>query len=113
MPATRWLPASVIGQSFAVHEGALFRYSQRGMLGARWDEAARTWLYDVQRVRQLFVHRDARLPGPPEGDFGKLGEARLVGAVSARRPDARVPRQPQQVGEGQPPLEGRRLTRAS
>jgi hypothetical protein len=96
-----------------VHEGALFRYSQRGMLGARWDEVAKTWLYDVQRVRQLFVHRDARLPAPPDGDLGRLGETRLAGAASGRRPDARAARQASQVGGGQPPLEGQRLTRAS
>jgi hypothetical protein len=93
MLLARWLPAAAITQSYAVHEGALFRYSQRGMLGARWDAPTQSWLYDVMRVRELFVHRDARVPLPPEQTLGTLGETRLASAGTTRRLDARESRQ--------------------
>lgn len=98
MLLARWLPAAAITENYAVHEGALFRYSQRGMLGARWDEATSSWLYDVMRVRELFLHREAALP-PAADSFGTLGEARLAGAGITRRPDARTSRQPLRVHE--------------
>lgn len=97
----RWLPASVISQSFAVHEAALFRYSQRGMLAARWDGRSATWLYDVLRVRDLFLHRDTPLPAVPQHDLGTLGEARLVAPLSRRRAAARE-RSPLEVRDGEP-----------
>ncbi len=93
MLLARWLPAAVISESYAVHAAALFRYSQRGMLGARWDEATNSWLYDVMRVRELFVHRDARVAPPAERTLGTLGETRLAGAGLTRRADARESRQ--------------------
>jgi len=93
MLLARWLPAPAITESYAVHAAALFRYSQRGMLGARWDDATQSWLYDVMRVRELFVHRDARLAPPAEQTLGTLGEARLAGAGITRRADARESRQ--------------------
>jgi hypothetical protein len=89
----RWLPADAITQSYAVHAAALFRYSQRGMLGARWDELTKSWLFDVMRVRELFVHRDARVAPPAGQTLGTLGEARLAGTGITRRPDARELRQ--------------------
>lgn len=92
MLLARWLPAAAITESYAVHEAALFRYSQRGMLAARWDDATKAWLYDVMRVRDLFVHRDARV-APAGPTLGTLGETRLAGAGLARRPDARESRQ--------------------
>jgi hypothetical protein len=92
MLLARWLPADAITQSYAVHAAALFRYSQRGMLGARWDEPTKSWLYDVMRVRELFVHRDARMAPPAEQTLGTLGEARLAGAGVTRRADAREAR---------------------
>lgn len=92
MLLARWLPAADIAQSYAVHAAALFRYSQRGMLAARWDEATQGWLYDVMRVRELFVHRDARM-APAEHSLGTLGETRLAGAGITRRPDVRESRQ--------------------
>lgn len=114
MLVARWLPATTISQSYAVHEAALFRYSQRGMLGARWDAASAAWLYDMLRVRELFVHRDARVPLPPEGQLGTLGETRLAGAGLTRRSDARGSRQPLRVLDPSAPLdEPRRITRAS
>lgn len=93
MLLARWLPADAITQSYAVHAAALFRYSQRGMLGARWDEPTKSWLFDVMRVRELFVHRDARVAPPAEPTLGTLGEARLAGAGITRRADARESRQ--------------------
>jgi hypothetical protein len=93
MLLARWLPAAAITESYAVHEAALFRYSQRGMLAARWDDAAKSWLYDVMRVRELFVHRDARVTQPTGPTLGTLGETRLAGAGIARRADAREGRQ--------------------
>jgi hypothetical protein len=93
MDAAHWMPASAIAQSFVVHEAALFRYSRRGMLGARWDEATASWLYDVARVRKLFLHRDAVVPELPNGQWGRLGEARLAGTPKTRRSDARSERQ--------------------
>jgi hypothetical protein len=92
MLLARWLPADAITQSYAVHAAALFRYSQRGMLGARWDEPTKSWLYDVMRVRELFVHRDARVAPPSAPTLGTLGEARLAGAGTTRRVDARESR---------------------
>jgi hypothetical protein len=93
MLLARWLPADAITESYAVHAAALFRYSQRGMLGARWDEPTKSWLYDVMRVRELFVHRDARVAPPAEPMLGILGETRLAGAGLTRRADARESRQ--------------------
>jgi hypothetical protein len=93
MLLARWLPADAITQSYAVHAAALFRYSQRGMLGARWDEPTKCWLFDVMRVRELFVHREARVAPPAEQTLGTLGEARLAGAGITRRPNARESRQ--------------------
>jgi hypothetical protein len=93
MLLARWLPAATITESYAVHAAALFRYSQRGMLGARWDEATNSWLFDVMRVRELFVHRDARVAPPAEQRLGILGETRLAGAGLTRRADARESRQ--------------------
>ncbi|HTV17768.1 MAG TPA: hypothetical protein VMG12_03830 [Polyangiaceae bacterium] len=92
MLLARWLPAATITESYAVHEAALFRYSQRGMLGARWDDVTQSWLYDVMRVRELFVHRDTRV-APAGPTLGTLGETRLAGAGMARRADARESRQ--------------------
>lgn len=103
MDAVRWLPASEIIQSYAVHATALFRYSQRGMLAARWDAATERWLYDVFRVRELFLHRSTTLPALPTGQLGTLGEVRLGGLPRARRPDAREQRRglhTQAAGEG-------------
>lgn len=94
MDAARWLPATVISQNYAVREAALFRYSQRGMLGARWDAGRGDWLYDVFRVRELFVHRDTALPAAPASHLGILGEARLAGQGPVRRVDVRAQRQP-------------------
>jgi hypothetical protein len=119
MLLARWLPAAAITQSYAVHEAALFRYSQRGMLGARWDEVTKAWLYDVMRVRELFVHRDARMPAAPEHALGTLGETRLAGAGLTRRPDARESRQALSVRDADAQDEpaaselGARITRAS
>lgn len=93
MDAVRWLPASDIAQSYAVHAAALFRYSQRGMLAARWDAATESWLYDVFRVRELFLHRATAVPAAPAGHLGTLGEARLGGLPRGRRADAREQRQ--------------------
>jgi hypothetical protein len=93
MLLARWLPADAITQSYAVHAAALFRYSQRGMLGARWDEPTKSWLFDVMRVRELFVHRESRVAPPAEQTLGTLGEARLAGAGITRRPNARESRQ--------------------
>lgn len=93
MLLARWLPAAAITESYAVHEAALFRYSQRGMLGARWDAAAKSWLYDVMRVRELFVHRDTRVMQPSGPTLGTLGETRLAGTGIARRADVRESRQ--------------------
>jgi len=92
MLLARWLPADAITQSYAVHAAALFRYSQRGMLGARWDEPTQSWLYDVMRVRELFVHRDARVAPPAEQTLGTLGETRLAGGGITRRADVRESR---------------------
>jgi hypothetical protein len=89
MDAAHWMPASAIAQSFAVHEAALFRYSRRGMLGARWDDATGSWLYDVARVRKLFLHRDAVVP---DAHWGKLGEACLAGTPKTRRVPSRSER---------------------
>jgi len=97
MDAARWLPASDIIQSYAVHATALFRYSQRGMLGARWDDATECWLYDVFKVRELFLHRAAAMPAPPPGHLGALGEVRLGGQARGRRVDAREQRQSLQI----------------
>lgn len=102
MLLARWLPADAITQSYAVHEAALFRYSQRGMLGARWDEATSSWLYDVKRVRELFLHRDAPM-APPADSLGTLGDARLAGAGIARRPDVRESRQALRVRDANAP----------
>lgn len=99
MLLARWLPADAITHSYAVHAAALFRYSQRGMLGARWDEATKSWLFDVMRVRELFVHRDARVAPPAEQTLGTLGEARLAACGITRRPDARESRQALSVRE--------------
>jgi hypothetical protein len=102
MDAVRWLPASDIAQSYAVQATALFRYSQRGMLAARWDAVSESWLYDVFRVRELFPHRATALPAAPAGHLGTLGEARLGGLSRGRRADAREQRQglhTQPVGE--------------
>jgi hypothetical protein len=103
MLLARWLPAAAITQSYAVHEAALFRYSQRGMLGARWDDATQSWLYDVMRVRELFVHREARMAPPSEQTLGTLGEARLAGAGITRRTDARQARQALDVRDASAP----------
>lgn len=106
MDAVRWVPASDIIQSYAVHATALFRYSQRGMLGARWDAVSASWLYDVFRVRELFLHRGTTLPELPVGHLGTLGEARLGGPARVRRPDAREQRQglyTQALGYGSSP----------
>ena len=119
MLLARWLPADAITHSYAVHAAALVRYSQRGMLGARWDEATKSWLYDVMRVRELFVHRDARVAPPAEQKLGTLGETRLAGAGITRRPDARESRQGLSVHEAGAPDDaapgdrGARFTRAS
>jgi len=102
MLLARWLSADAITQSYAVHEAALFRYSQRGMLGARWDEATSSWLYDVKRVRELFLHRDAPM-APPADSLGTLGDTRLAGAGIARRPDARESRQALRVRDANAP----------
>ena len=104
MLLARWLPADAITQSYAVHEAALFRYSQRGMLGARWDEVTSSWLYDVKRVRELFLHRDAPM-APPADSLGTLGDTRLAGAGIARRPDARESRQALRVREANAPYD--------
>lgn len=82
----RWLPASDIAATFAVHREALLRYSQRGVIGACWDEVQSTWLFDVERVAQLFAHRQQRASAPAFTSFGVLGEVRLGG--SARREPA-------------------------
>ena len=39
------MPAHIVAQRFGVCESALFRYSQRGMLAARWDDTSARWLY--------------------------------------------------------------------
>lgn len=105
MLAARWLPASTISQSYAVHEAALFRYSQRGMLAARWDGDRATWLYDITRVRELFLHREAALPVPPAHDLGRIGETHLAGGTSTRRPAARGSRKPLRAAEPAGPSE--------
>ena len=87
MESARWLPAHIVAQRFGVCEAALFRYSQRGMLGARWDEASASWLYDAFRARTLFVLRGSWEPAAAPS-FGVLGETRLAGASPRRRPPA-------------------------
>jgi hypothetical protein len=87
MESARWLPAHIVAQRFGVCASALFRYSQRGMLAARWDEASASWLYDAFRVRTLFVMR-ASWETASAQSFGVLGEARLAGAAPRRRPPA-------------------------
>ena len=87
MESARWLPAHIVAQRFGVCESALFRYSQRGMLAARWDEASASWLYDVLRARTLFVMRGSWEPAAAPS-FGVLGEAHLAGAPPRRRPPA-------------------------
>ena len=90
MESARWLPAHIVAQHFGVCEAALFRYSQRGMLAARWDEASESWLYDAFRVRSLFVMRATWEP-EAASSFGTLGEARLAGALPRRRAPASEP----------------------
>lgn len=87
METARWLPAHIVAQRYDVCEAALFRYSQRGMLAARWDEASARWLYDAFRLRNLFVLRGASQPARSDS-FGVLGEARLAGAMPKRRAPA-------------------------
>jgi hypothetical protein len=87
MESARWLPAHIVAQRFGVCEAALFRYSQRGMLAARWDETSASWLYDAFRARTLFVMRGTWEPAAAPS-FGVLGEARLAGASPRRRPPA-------------------------
>lgn len=84
----RWQPAAAIAEQFAVHEAALFRYSQRGMLAARWDETLAIWTYDVTRIAELFLHRDQAPPQVPSGSFGVLGKIQLGGG-SRRKPPVR------------------------
>jgi hypothetical protein len=87
MESARWLPAHIVAQRFGVCEAALFRYSQRGMLAARWHEASASWHYDAFRASSLFVMRESWEPAA-SSSFGVLGEARLAGALPRRRPAA-------------------------
>jgi hypothetical protein len=87
MESARWLPAHIVAQRFGVCEAALFRYSQRGMLAARWDEPSASWHYDAFRASSLFPMRESWDPAAATS-FGVLGEARLVGALPRRRPPA-------------------------
>ena len=90
METARWLPAHIVAQRFGVCEAALFRYCQRGMLAARWDDASASWLYDAFRARSLFVMRESYEPAATSS-FGLLGEARLAGALPRRRAPASAP----------------------
>lgn len=58
-PFASWLSGEVLARRFAVEEQALLRYAKRGMLGAQWDDVEGRWLFDVQRISQLFLRRGA------------------------------------------------------
>jgi hypothetical protein len=88
MESARWLPAHIVARRYGVCEAALFRYSQRGMLAARWDEASASWHYDAFRASSLFPMRESWDPSASTTSFGVLGEARLAGALPRRRPPA-------------------------
>ncbi|MGC4067280.1 MAG: hypothetical protein QM784_22085 [Polyangiaceae bacterium] len=82
-----WMPAHLVAEHYAVSEATLLRYGQRGMIGARWDEASESWSYDARRIRDLFLLRAEASKAASAGEsFGILGESRLAGGQSLRKP---------------------------
>jgi hypothetical protein len=109
MNLDRWIPAHVAAQRYAVSEAILFRYCQRGMIGARWDEPSRSWSYDVCRLRELFLVRGEAAKARSDESFGILGQTRLAAFRGQRRPP--VTRAESKLHEK--PLDGLALQRAS
>lgn len=80
-----WLPGETLTRRFAVDEPMLLRYAKRGILGARWDETEGLWLFEVERISQLFLPRgvDCSTPAP---HLGFLGTACLAGRKKRKLP---------------------------
>jgi hypothetical protein len=55
------------------------------MLGARWDEKTCQWLFDLDRVRQLFVHKAEWVSNPVANSFGTLGQVSFPQQQVSRR----------------------------
>jgi hypothetical protein len=103
-----WMPAHLVAERYAVSEATLLRYGKRGMIGACWDESSSSWCYDALRVRELFLLRVDAAQAVPSESFGILGEARLAGGQTSRRPP--VSRTADTLRDSTPP---RSLRRAS
>lgn len=73
-PSASWLSGEVLARRFAVEEQALLRYAKRGILGAQWCELEGRWLFDAQRVSQLFLRKGA-------GSSSQMPHLGILGAV--------------------------------
>jgi hypothetical protein len=87
---TQWGSGEEISRSYAIDEAALFRFARRGMLGAQWEPERNVWVYDLQRVAELFLPRGTRVARDLT-QFGVLGSTTLV-SVKSRQPPVQKPR---------------------
>jgi len=90
MKSRDWIPARSAAEMCAVSASVLFRYAQRGMIGARWDEPTNGWAYDARRMRALFLPKAEVPRWLACQNLGVLGESRLgTGAEQRRKPPVR------------------------